>query len=67
VPADIRLQVAEQLACLWVGELPPTPTPEVQKLLGDAMWKAGVAASDEALAKAGALAEEIFATEPEED
>jgi hypothetical protein len=67
VPAEIRLQVAEQLACLWVGELPPTPTPEVQKVLGDAMWKAGVAASDEALAEAGALAEEIYATEPEED
>lgn len=50
-----------------MGELPPTPTPEVQKVLGDAMWKAGVAASDEALAKAGKLAAEIYAAEPEED
>lgn len=63
VPPELRLQVAEQLACLWIGELPPTPSAEVQKLLGDAMWKAGVAASDEAVAAAAALAEEIYAAE----
>ncbi len=63
VPSELRIQVAEQLACLWIGELPPTPSPEVQKLIGDAMWKAGVAASDEAVAAAAALAEEIYAAE----
>jgi hypothetical protein len=68
VPADLRLEVAEQLACLWVGELPPTPSAAVQTLIGDAMWKAGTAAREEAVAAAEVLADELYAAQgPDED
>jgi hypothetical protein len=63
VPADLRLEVAEQLACLWAGELPPTPSAAVQTLIGDAMWKAGTAAREEAVAAAEVLADELYAAQ----
>ena len=55
VPEPMRQAVSERLTCLWLGEQPSNPPPEVQTFIGDVLYRAGVAAAEEAFAAAVAV------------